>query len=165
MAATGFLAAPKEDLATLIANTDAFQAATGAANATAARDFIFIYEDEPDEKDFYCIIDDHPEAGRFMRKGAGVGINNFTWTRGASFAFFQKVASFGGDTAEPFDNSVSAILEEMLLLQSTVYIRIDEIIPLRSDSPDLLMKIVRDDDATGIIYEYGRAFTERFRTT
>lgn len=162
MVAAGFLALPKEETATLLANTDAFQASTGAANPTAARDFIFIYEDEPEEKDFYCIISDHPSAGRFERIGAGGGTDNFRWTKGTTFAFFRKVASFGEATAEAFDNEVSAILEGMLVLQgSGVYRRIDEIAPLRTDSPDLLMKFQRDTD-TGIVYEYGRAYTESF---
>lgn len=166
MAATGFFSLPKSEIRDMIADTAAFQTFTGTANATDAKAYIHIYEDEPPSgQTAYCLIDDHPEAGRFSRSAVGAGISSFRWTRGSVFGIYQHVASFGETTAEAFDNAVSDILTQILDRSGVDPFRyVDEIIALADpESGGLLQKYTLDDGDGTIAYVYARYFQEQYR--
>lgn len=164
MPGTGFFAGPKETLAAMLAATTAFQTFTGAANATAARDYIHLYEADPHGQTAYAMIGDHPNTGRFNHVGAGSGVNNFRWTYGTTFGLFKNYATtFGETNALDFDNQISAIIVELLATQRTVdYRPIDVIDPVPVEDGDYLMQAILETDDDEMRYVYGRIFRESY---
>lgn len=164
MAATGYFSLPKDEIRNIIADTDAFQTFVGAANATAAKAYIHVYEQVPPDQTAYCIIDDHPEAGRFTRKASGAGVSSFRWTRGSVFGIYQHVVSFGETTAQAFDNAVSDVITQILDRSGVGTFRyVDEILSIADpETGSLLAKFEIDDDGS-IAYVYARHFQEHYR--
>lgn len=156
--AAGYFALPREELATMLANCTAFQSATGTTSAAEARDFIYTYEVNDQPADFYAVIDDHPDVGRFRRIAAGSSVGSFTWVRGTSFGLAKAVPEFCEEEAILFDNAVSAIIQEILTLQGQgSYRRIDEIYSTRDDDGFLHRQ---RRDGVNVQYEYVRTFVE-----
>lgn len=164
MAASGFLSLPKDEIKTMIANTAAFQTWTGAANATAAKAYIHVYEDDPASgQTRYCMIDDHPQAGIFDRVGSGTDVTNFSWLKGSMFAFYEHVTAFSEANAEDFDNTVSDILTEVLQLAGNgTYRPIDRVRSMRGELGELLTKWEGEVDGS-FTFGYRRVFTEEMR--
>lgn len=131
----GIFAKPIHDMADLIAESTNFQAWVGEATATAAKAHIYISETDVDEDYIgnWCTTNG-VEGFKMRRYAAGTGLGSFEYQSGSVFAFFSTQAVLHvADDAIVFQNTISAIIEDITNLQFAGFKAIDNIDRLEFD--------------------------------
>lgn len=118
---------------TLLANSAAFQTLTGAADATAALDYIHIYRAEPDaDWPAYAAVTDPDEDAITMRREiSGQGMGAYEGVRSAQITIFKMLdadESWTAANSAAFLEAFGTIIGEILALEGTdSYAVVDEL--------------------------------------